>query len=337
MENFEDFIAELKKENSPEEVNRNTTRYNEEIIPFYKNHGITEEFKGVDDLLITCKTFHAKNPVAKVILCTGYNESYLKYCEFIHNLYEMDISVYCFDHRGQGFSGRFLNQQNRGYVDKFSNYINDLSFFFEHVSSNEKNLPIFIIAHSMGGAITALAVNQKKVNPNGIILCAPMFEIMLAPYHFLELPIFYLSRLFCKINLDKKYAIGQADCIPFRPFAGNDVTHSLFRYNVWRKHISEIDDLQLGGPTYGWLKESINASIYARHINNLHNVPCLLIQAQEDTVVRNSAHQLFLKNNPHCEFESIEFAKHEILMEADVIRNRALYLIQNFITKKIGK
>jgi len=337
VDSLENFLLEIKSENSVEEVEKNTKNYYETIIPFYKSTGTSEEFKGVDDFPITCRTFHAKNPIAKVILCTGYNESYLKYCELIYNLYEFGISVYCFDHRGQGFSGRFPKQEKRGYVDKFSNYINDLSYFFEHVASHQSQLPVFLLAHSMGGAITALAVHEKKINPNGIILCAPMFEIMVAPYHFLELPIYALASLFCKVNLEKKYAVGQTDCIPFRPFEGNDVTHCLFRYQVWRKHISEIDDLQIGGPTYGWLKESIKASVKARNITNISNIPVLLLQAEADTVVRNSAQDLFLKNNPHCEFAVLEFAKHEILMETNNIRNKALNLIQNFIIKRIGK
>lgn len=335
MNNYEKFILDVKNENSPAEVERNTKYYHETIIPFYKNQGVSEEFKGVGDILIACRTFHAKNPIAKVILCTGYNESYLKYCEFIYNLVSSNISVYCFDHRGQGFSGRFPGQENRGFVDKFDNYIDDLSYFFEQVASNGTPIPIYIIAHSMGGAISALAVHEKKINPNGLILCAPMFEIMLAPYHFLEQPIKTLATLLCKFDFEKNYAVGQKDCIPFLPFAENDVTHSLFRFQIWRKHISEIDDLKLGGPTYGWLKESINASIKTRKINSLNNIPVLLLQAGADTVVRNSAHNLFCKNNPNCQFESIEFAKHELLMEADILRNKAIYLIQNFIQKNI--
>lgn len=327
----------MEKENSEKSVEKNLLRYNQIIIPFYKVKGISEQFIGVGEIPIACRTFHAPNAIAKIILCTGYNESYLKYSEFIMNLCEMGFSVYCYDHRGQGFSGRFPEQEKRGYVDNFTNYVDDLCYFFEHVSGNQENqLPIFIIAHSMGGAICSLAISEKKINPNAVILCAPMFEIMLTPYHFLEYPIFLLFSFLCKLNFGKKYVLGQTDCVPFRPFEGNDVTHSKARYAVWRKHISEISDMQLGGPTYKWIKESIEASRKARHISHQNNIPILLLQAEEDTVVRNSSQDLYHKNSSCCEKIVIAHSKHEILMEIDFIRNKAIDCIKNFITQKIS-
>ncbi len=330
------FQQEIEKENLESTVEKNILRYKEVIIPFYKVKGISEQFFGVGDIPISCRTFHVSNAIAKIILCTGYNESYLKYSEFIMNLCEMGFSVFCYDHRGQGFSGRFSEQEKRGFVDNFKNYVDDLCYFFENVSGNQENqLPVFIIAHSMGGAICSLAISEKKINPNAVILCSPMLEIMLTPYHLLEYPIYLLFSLFCKFNLEKEYAFGQTDCIPFRPFEGNDVTHSKARYLVWRKHISEIDDMQLGGPTYKWLKESIAASRKARRLSQQNNIPILLLQAEGDTVVRNSAQDTFHRNNSCCEKIIMENARHEILMEIDFIRNKAIDCIKNFIMQKI--
>ena len=331
------FHQEIEKENSESSVDKSILRYKEVIIPFYKVKGISEQFIGVGEIPIACRTFHAPNAIAKIILCTGYNESYLKYSEFIMNLCEMGFSVYCYDHRGQGFSGRFPEQEKRGYVDNFNNYVDDLCYFFENVSGNQENqLPIFIIAHSMGGAICSLAISEKKINPNAVILCAPMFEIMLTPFHFLEYPIYLLFSILCKFNFGKEYVFGQTDCIPFRPFEGNDVTNSKARYSVWRKHIFEIDDMQLGGPTYKWIKESIYASRKARRISHQNNIPILLLQAEEDTVVRNTSQDIFQKNSSYCEKVVMGHSKHEILMEIDFIRNKALDCIKNFIMHKLS-
>lgn len=336
MTHLNSFLKELELENSELMVEKSIQRYNSSIIPFYKVKGISEQFKGVAEIPIACRTFYAPNPIAKVILCTGYNESYLKYSELIMDLCEMGLSVYCYDHRGQGFSGRFPEQNKKGYVDNFENYVDDLCFFFENVSGNqENNLPIFIIAHSMGGAITSLAISEKKINPTAVILCAPMFEIMLTPYRFLEYPIFTLSSVFCNLNYDKKYVFGQKDCIPFLPFEDNDVTHSKARFTIWRKHIAEIEDLQLGGPTFNWLKEAISGSRKARNMSHKNNINILLLQAELDTVVRNTAQDLFHKNSSCCEKILISQAKHEILMEIDFIRNKAITHIKDFIIKRI--
>ena len=331
------FINEIKKENSESNVTKNIKKYNEVIIPFYKSKGVSEQFNGVGDIPIACRIFHSPNAKAKIILCTGYNESYLKYSELIMDLCEFGFSVYCYDHRGQGFSGRFPDQNKKGYVDKFENYVDDLCYFFEQVSRNNNHLPIFILAHSMGGAISSLAANEKKINPNGIILCAPMFEIMLTPYSIFELPVFFLSTILCKLKFDKEFVFGQTDCIPFRPFEGNDVTHCNSRYSVWRKHISEIEDMQLGGPTFQWIKEAIQSSRKARFLSKQNQISVLLLQAEKDTVVRNSAQDLFHKNSPNCEKIVLELSKHEILMEIDLIRNKAIESIKNFILQKIPK
>lgn len=211
-------------------------------------------------------------------------------------------------------------------------------FFFENVAgTHENHLPIFIIAHSMGGAVCTLAVCEKRINPTGAILSSPMLEIALTPFPLLEMPIYYLALFFCKLNHNKKYAFGQTDCIPFRPFEGNDVTHSKSRYFCWRKHISEIDDMQIGGPTFGWIKESIKASRKARKLGSDNKTPILLLQAEEDSVVNNSAQDFFISNCSQAQKVVMGHAKHEILMEIDFIRNKAIDCIKNFILQKIAE
>ncbi|WP_186645366.1 alpha/beta fold hydrolase [Fluviispira vulneris] len=330
------FLKEKELENSTENIERNILRYKEKILPFYKSTGSTHQFLGMNDIPISCRIFTNPNATAKILLCTGYNESYLKYAELIMNLFEMGYSIFCFDHRGQGFSGRFKEQAKRGFVDNFANYVDDLSFYFENiVNSQQVQLPTFILAHSMGGAIATLAVCGKKINPLGVILSSPMHGIALSPYRFLEYPIYLLTKIFCKFGKEKEYVFGQTDCIPFRPFEGNDVTNSKFRYDVWRNHIAEIEDMQLGGPTFGWMSEAIKASRQARHMGYDNNIPFLLLQAENDTVVVNSTQDIFINKCANSEKFILENAQHEILMEVNFIREKALEQIRKFIYKKI--
>ncbi|KAB8033132.1 alpha/beta fold hydrolase [Fluviispira multicolorata] len=332
------FLKEKELENSKENVEENIRKYNEVILPFYKSQGSTNQFLGVNDIPISCRIFENSKATVKILLCTGYNESYLKYAELIMNLFEMGFSVYCFDHRGQGFSGRFIGQEKKGYVDHFENYVEDLSFYFENiVNGHQVELPTFILAHSMGGAIATLAVCGKKITPYGVILSSPMHAIALSPYLILEYLIYSLTNIFCKLGKNKEYVFGQTDCIPFRPFEGNDVTNSKFRYEIWRKHISEIDDMQLGGPTFGWMREAIKASRSARKMGYDNNVPILVLQAEKDSVVVNSAHDIFIKSCANSEKFFLENAQHEILMEINPIRNKAIEQIKIFIHKKIER
>lgn len=328
------FFQELEKENAEEVVQERIKNYNEHILPFYQSKGETEQFFGKEDVPISCRFFRHPQPVAKVLIVTGYNESYLKYAEFIKNLYELNVSVYCYDHRGQGHSGRFLNQNKRGFIDFFPNLVEDLSVFFQKVVADQnKNTPVFVLGHSTGGCVIATALCDKKINPAATILCAPMFEVMLTPWHFLEAPIYAIANMYSIFGLEKSYAFGQKDCIPFLPFDTNDVTHSKARFFIWRKHIFEIPEMQLGGPTFAWIKQAVSASRKIRNRGEDNLIPMTILQAEEDTVVRNSAQDLFANSCSAAQIVVCGHARHEILMEVDFIRNKALDVIKNIILK----
>lgn len=286
---------------------------------------------GAGNISLSYRIFPAKNPIRKILFCTGYNESYIKYSELISDLNEMNFSVYCYDHRGQGFSQHFENQNNRGYVDHFSYFVSDFSLFYKLVKEEEKNLPIFVLAHSMGAAIVTLALGQKTIpNPKGVILSSPMFEINMFHFSFLELPLLMIAKLFVTLGFEKEYALGQGDCIPLLPFEKNQVTHSKVRFSVWRNLIAKDSRLQLGGPTFGWIAESVQASRCARKMGPKIAVPLLILQAEQDTIVHNHAQNQFAQNCQKATLVVCKGARHEILMEIDEIRNEALKQINEF-------
>lgn len=326
------FFKELEKENSEAFIQEKNTYYQNTILPFYNKMGEPAEFLGQKDMRISCLYFRAKNPQSKIILVTGYNESHLKYAELIKNLVDMNISVYCYDHRGQGTSERFANQKDRGYVDSFYNLVQDLSAFFRIVSGTDNHeLPIYILAHSMGGAVATTAVCDKLIKPHGLILSAPMFEIMLTPWHFLESLVLAIAKFFILFGKKREYAFGQKDCVPFIPFETNDVTHSKFRFFTWRKHISQQKNMQLGGPTFQWIYEAENGARKIRKRGAENLVPTTIFQGEEDTVVRNSAQDSFIKLCPNGNKIVCGHARHEILMEIDFIRDKVLDTIKNLV------
>lgn len=290
-------------------------------------------FLGNNNIPIFYCILRAENPRAKILLCTGYNESYLKYTECIQDLCRRGFSVYCYDHRGQGLSGRFEGQKNRGFVDSFSSLVSDFSTFYTLVLEDAENiLPVFVLAHSMGGTIVTLAAAQIKFqNLCGIILTSPMFEIKMSPFSFLELPFLWIATFFTKIGFEKEYAFGRGDCVPLLPFEENEVTHSELRFSAWRKMISENSQLQLGGPTFSWVAQAISASRLAREIGSKIHIPLLLLQAGEDSIVVNRAQNDFIKQVPQGKLNVFEHAKHEILMEIDEIRDQAFVEIEKFI------
>ena len=114
-------------------------------------------------------------------------------------------------------------------------------------------------------------------------------------------------------------------------------THSRVRYRRFLRYYADYPELQVGGPTYHWVRESIQAG--ERAIANAENItaPLLLLQAGDDRVVANASHFAFCQSltkagnppyggAPHI----IKGARHEILFERDAMRSEALNAILHF-------
>ena len=337
-------------ENEAEDIEQQTQYYKNVILPFYHN-GSSSSLIGCQKIKIFTKTFkhpenHDQPVIAKILFCTGYNESSLKYAELIYDLFHMNYDIYCYDHRGQGFSEKFNKQNQRGYIDNFQYLVDDLETFYWIVKSDQKQIPICLIAHSMGGAISSTALLQKKINPSKVILSSPLFSLCLPFSQKIEILLLFIAKIFSLLGFKRAFAFGQADCIPFLPFETNDVTHSKFRFTMWRNHIYDYTELRLGGITFQWLfiilrqtlnirKKFLTISKENSSKNNIFKtVPTLILQAEEDVIVNNLSQNLIVKLIPHIKLTSFAGARHEIFMEKDTIRQKAIKIIHNFICQK---
>ena len=60
------------------------------------------------------------------------------------------------EHRGHGFSRRFLKDLHKVYVKSYQEYVKDLHVFVDGiVKKRSKSGELYLFAHSMGGAIGA--------------------------------------------------------------------------------------------------------------------------------------------------------------------------------------
>uniref|UniRef100_UPI0013D3B38A alpha/beta fold hydrolase n=1 Tax=Enterobacter cloacae TaxID=550 RepID=UPI0013D3B38A len=87
--------------------------------------------------------------------------------------------VLIIDHRGQGLSGRMLPDTRRGHVDNFSDYVDDLAAFWQQEVQPGPWRKRYILAHSMGGAISTLFLQRHKHQCDAIALTAPMYGIVI--------------------------------------------------------------------------------------------------------------------------------------------------------------
>ncbi len=282
-----------------------------------------------------------------VVIVNGRNETFVKYREVINELTTAGFSVYTFDHRGQGFSGRQLADPHKGHVDSFDDYVADLHFFLEHIVKRRSHDHCLVLAHSMGGTISLLYELRYPGKFASIVMSAPMLGFSTALWlTFLGPP---LLSLLGALGQSQRYFPGGG---PFKPESFRDdniLTSDRKNYDRNQRLMVEYPRVQLGSPTNAWVKQALVAmeEIWDSHAQeaveevmvgaeSLHS-PLLILQAGADQVVDNLAQERFFCGRAgNCELQVIEEARHEILEERPELREMAVKAMLDFFERVCG-
>ncbi|AKJ40849.1 lysophospholipase L2 [Pragia fontium] len=294
-------------------------------------------FEGADGVPIKYVKFTSSAHQRAIVVVTGRTEGYIKYQELAYDLFRCGYDIWILDHRGQGFSGRILEDSQRGHVEKFDDYVDDFEFFWLNIFVQQNYQKAFLLAHSMGGAIAALFLARHPQSVLAAALCSPMLGIALPMPTWLARKITDLTERWQSAR--EYYAVGTGRWLPL-PYAVNLLTHSKARYRLFSRHYSDKPEIRLGGPTYHWVRESMMAGERAIQLAPQITTPLILLQASQDRLVDNEAHAAFcqaLADAGHpCEGgvpKMIKGARHEILFEHDVLRTEALIDILSFFAQ----
>jgi lysophospholipase len=312
-------------------------------ITYFWQQGVFSSFLGVDSTRINFAYFNQSNAQECIVIVNGRNESYVKYKELSYDLSQQGYHVFLFDHRGQGLSERLLSSSHKGYVNKFQDYVSDLSSFITNiVKPNCANKP-YLLGHSMGSAISARYLQD---NPNVIqaaALSSPMFGFSAAG----------IPKFIAKSLIKGLHAINQlTDNTPWyflghqgyqkSHFTNNVLSQSELRFKIFNALFEKVPEIQLGGVTLNWLVEGIKAQdeIFAQ-LEAL-STPIIVLQAGKDTVIDNVAqddfcerlHQLHPQSCPNGKAIKVNGALHELFFEKDEYRNQALTEVITWFNKQ---
>ncbi|MDE1515597.1 alpha/beta fold hydrolase [Vibrio sp. dsl-7] len=271
-----------------------------------------------------CSLQHPNHQKA-IVLVNGRIESSAKYQELCYDLFQQGFDVYTYDHRGQGLSPRLTSDRQIGYVEQFEDYVTDLQGLVE-LFQLERYTQRLLFGHSMGGAVATRYIQTHPSHPfDAVALSAPMFGIAMPWY--LRPFAFIFSQIMATITTQPSYAAGYGPYYA-KPFASNLLTHSQIRYQWFRDLYQEHPELQLGGPSYHWVWQSLIACKQCLQLTRQINIPLLILQAGEEAIVSNQAqNRLFkklLRTQPHARLCHIAGARHELLFEQDRYRKQAL-------------
>jgi len=309
---FKELEKESNKFNVTTEILLADNNHVLEIEQLYKK-GKEGYFFGEDSINIYFKIFkQQKAEKGAILISSGRTEAAIKYKELIFDLYKNGYSIYILDHRGQGLSDRMTEDPDMGYIDDFQFYINDLKYFYENYLLPKRHEKIFLLAHSMGGAIGVTYLEQFPNDFNAAAFSSPMLG--------LKIPICTAVKLL--VGEEIEYAIGETNYQDENTeFEENTLTGSKIRYTRMIEAYEQTPKAKLGGATYQWINKSCIQ--FDSIFNNIEKIqtPFILFSAENEEIVAVSAHQKFVERakelNKKCQAYLVDNAQHELFIEKD--------------------
>lgn len=269
----------------------------------------------------------------ELLFLGGRGDMFEKYLETLDHYRRAGWSIRSLDWRGQAGSGRCSPLPHCGHIDSFDQYRTDLAGYWRSIERNGR--PVVVMGHSMGGFLTLSALAQGLIDPDAVVLIAPMLGLKgpLPPAIGER-----MARIMCRIG------------DPARPaWKGNErpattetrqslLTRDTDRYEdelFWQQH--DVS-LMTGPPSWNWVAEAFAGTRALEKDARLARIdtPMLALVADHDGLVDAKAARRVLARVPSAEV--IGFggeSAHEILREDDSVRDRALAAIDAFLAQRV--
>lgn len=270
-------------------------------------------------------------PRGSILFFPGRGDNYEKYLETLEEWHRAGWRVTAADWRGQAGSGRLGSDAVTGHVRDFADWIADLAAFWRAWKAATPS-PHVLAGHSMGGHLVLRGVLDGAADPEALILSAPMLGFVGPLPNWLGQAA---AKLMCLLGDRKRPAWKWSEKPGEVPAARQHLlTHEADRYEdelFWRE---ERPELVMGPGSWGWVERayaSMRAMFADRRLEGVQ-IPALLIGTSNDKLVSMPAIEQVARRMPHAQL--VRFgaeAHHEILREADPVRDRAMGATLDFL------
>lgn len=130
-------------------------------------------FKGVRNTSIYYQGWLPDGGVKAVLLIFhGLGEHSGRYMNVVNHFVPLGYAVYGLDHIGHGKS-----DGGREVVERFEDYTDNLTIYYNMVKVWQPDKPIILLGHSLGGLIVAYYLLDHQAGFKGAIISAPMVRI----------------------------------------------------------------------------------------------------------------------------------------------------------------
>ena len=269
-----------------------------------------------------------------LLFMPGRADTYEKWLEALDEWYRAGWQVSAADWRGQSFSGRMGSDALTGHVDDFATWVDDYAALWADWQACTPG-PHVAVGHSMGGHLVLRAVAEGKVRPDAVVLSAPMLG--LHPAWVPSRVLHWLARTIAALGDPRRPAWTNSEKPQVIPRARSHLlTHDLARFEDeewWRQARPEV---AMGAASWGWIERAL-ASIRLLESQGVLegvNVPVLVLAARADGLVSWPAIRRAAARMPRAELVAFgSECRHEILREADAVRDKAMKAIRDFLDR----
>lgn len=305
------------------------------VVPYLKARRHSSYLSREGSQKLFYKIYHsdAKEIRGTVAISHGFSESTMKYHEVIYYFLKEGYHVAICDHRGHGFSRNDKETDianTASYVRRFQYYVKDFHAFMTTAVMPELPGPYYLYAHSMGGCIGALYLEQHPDIFKKAILNAPMLEVDRGgmPKWAAKL----ITTTACALGQGRHFLMGQT------PFSSKeDFEHSASncknRYLYYYHYRLETPKFQNSGSSYRWAKEAMSANSRVVRKRNCKKVRAevLLLQAEYDTYVLPKGQTTFIKNIKKGTLIRVPHSKHEIYLSTNQVLKKYWSAVFKFL------
>ncbi|WP_338750803.1 alpha/beta hydrolase [Bacillus sp. FJAT-52991] len=253
-----------------------------------------------------------QQPRGVIVIVQGALEHHSRYGWLIEMWRKAGFHVVMGDLPGQGITSR----AQRGHISTFNDYLTAVKEWVE--AAYQFDLPVFLLGHGIGGLITIRLLQELDFEVAGVIASSPCLGMVHTPPKMINM----MSHSLNSLTPSFKFSYG--------------VTAEMVTRNEQVIEADKEDSLLINKVSVRWYRELLQAiKVASLKVNDMPNVPLLLMQAGADRIVDRKAvrkwfHQIDLSDMHYKEWPGLY---HEIFNEPE--REDVFYYAKGFVENQL--
>lgn len=288
------------------------------------------DFCGFDGKSLYYEYYQAEASRGAVVILHGLSEFTGKYHELAWYLLKHGYDVFLYDQRCHGRSCRLTDRTDLIHVDHFSDYRKDLDAFVCKVVRPVTDGPLYLYAHSMGGAVAIQYLAEHPDVFKKAVLSAPMIEPLTGKAPAFVAKWGLTACLLFRNGKEKCWTAGEFD--PNYPFEkSHDQSRSRFQWNMEQRWKNPC--YCTTPQTIRWVQQAVGLrrELTGKGTVSKIRTPILMICADNDGTVSEAAQIEFAKNCGLCKRVVVPNATHAMICGTqDVITAHVQHVFNHF-------